>query len=210
MKPVAEQTEAGLDRFVGYAEILEAYPVSKSTIERAWRGPWKDGEPRLPKPGKARGRAVWPGTAVNAWGRQLFGQILERSASRLEHLAQADPANLAPEELEEQALNFAAQALTKRTGQEVATDDLSLHLIQELTLEQFALLEHEELQIRSEYLARLPLDSAIVLAAAMLPQLRAELAKAASPELSDRMADQKLIEVSAKDAIDYRCECPSL
>ena len=36
---LTELTEAGLDKLVGYTEILHAYPVSKSTIERAWRGP---------------------------------------------------------------------------------------------------------------------------------------------------------------------------
>jgi len=34
-------------QLLGYAELIAAAGVSLSTIERAWRGPWKDGEPRL-------------------------------------------------------------------------------------------------------------------------------------------------------------------
>jgi hypothetical protein len=49
-----EVQERTIRQMVGYAEVIKAAGVSRSTIERAWRGPWDQGGPQLPRPGKIR------------------------------------------------------------------------------------------------------------------------------------------------------------
>jgi hypothetical protein len=115
-----ERTDKGLDRYVGYAEIEAALPVSRSTIERAWRGPHKEGEPRLPKPGKIKSRSVWPAVTVNRWARQLF----ERQLTELERLAQSDPENLAPKDIASATFDLAARHLLHETGEVIAPEDV--------------------------------------------------------------------------------------
>ena len=85
-----------LEQLVGYREIMRATGVSRSTIERAWRGQWKDGEPRLSQPGKLRGRAVWRLADVEAWMEACFhyerAEIRANAATDPEKLAQDKPA----------------------------------------------------------------------------------------------------------------------
>jgi len=57
----------GLPQFVGYSDIVKATGVSRSTIFRAWRGPWKEGESRLPPPRKIGSRSVWTVDEVTQW-----------------------------------------------------------------------------------------------------------------------------------------------
>ncbi len=71
------RSQGSLRQLVGYSEFTKAADVSRSTIERAWRGPWKYGEPRLPAPGKVGARAVW--TSADADARLGARATLQRA-----------------------------------------------------------------------------------------------------------------------------------
>ena len=174
---ISERTEDNLLALVGYAEIEKASKVSRSTIERAWRGPWDDGEPQFRKPGKIGSRSLWTAGDVNDW-------LLARARWQtgvITNLARVSVDDLEPEQLEDQALDLAAQALSKRTGISVDPQDVSLHLMQRLTGDDFIALQTQEHSGRAAYLAQLPVDQAVVVAATLLPQLRPALMAAASP-----------------------------
>ena len=95
-----------LHQMVGYAELTKAANVSRSTIERAWRGPWDEGEPQLPKPGKIGSRSVWMAEVVNAW-------LLSRAkwqTGMLASYARSDVDSLSPEQLETEAVGLVAHS----------------------------------------------------------------------------------------------------
>jgi predicted DNA-binding transcriptional regulator AlpA len=106
---------AGLRQLVGYSELVKAAGVSRSTIERAWRGPWKDGEPRLPAPGKIGSRAVWTAAEVDAW--LLARATLQRAA--IANLARDNPEDLAPDQLEAHGQEWLRRTVSKFAGDKV-------------------------------------------------------------------------------------------
>ena len=151
------RTQDDLIKLVGYAEIMKASGVSRSTLERASRGPWDDGEPRLPKPGKIGSRSVWMTSEVNGW---LLARARWQSGV-VSSLARASADDLSPDELEDQARIYAAQAISKRTGNPVDPAALALHATRRLSEEEFTALETEEHRFRADYLSRLTVDQAL-------------------------------------------------
>ena len=118
-------------------------------------------------------------------------------------LGVTNPEDLEPDELEDQALDLAAQALSKRTGKSVDPSDLSLQLTQRLTGEDFVSFETKEHQGRVAYLAQLTDEQAAVVAATLLPQLRTALMDAASPRAREAMNDPGLLEIDFKMISDF-------
>ena len=132
-RDIGVRTQDDMVKLVGYAEIERASGVSRSTIERAWRRKSKDGkplpddgEPRLPKPGKIGTRSVWALSDVN--DRRLARASWQTGV--VATMARVSVDDLEPEQLEDQALDLAAHALSKRTGISVDPKDLSLQLTQ--------------------------------------------------------------------------------
>jgi hypothetical protein len=164
-----ERTDKGLERYVGYAEIVNALPVSRSTIERAWRGPHKDGEPRLPKPGKIKSRSVWPAVIVNRWARQVF----ERHLTDLERLAQSDPDKLAPKDLESAAFDLAARHLSQQMGERVTPESVVVGYQRPVTeAEQNALVARALSDFANSPLTHYSFERAVLVAAHLFPVLR--------------------------------------
>ncbi len=179
-----------LPRLVGYAEVCDALGVSKSTLERMVR------EGKFPKPVQlAPNRVGWQVDVVTAW-------LADRSTGLVAH-AVTHPEDLEPDQLEDHARDLAARALSKRTGKPVDATDLSLHLTQHITGDDFVALETEEHQFRAAYLAQLPDDEAAVVAATLLPQLRPALMNAASPRAREAMEDPGQLEFDFKLISDF-------
>ena len=167
------------------------------------RPPWKDGEPRLPEPGKLRGRSLWLAGVVNHWGRQHFDHIADFGASGLDALARSNPEDLSPEQLDDQARNLAAQALSKRISKPVDPTNLSLHLIHTPTDDELPELEVEEHRLRAIKLTQIPVDEAIKLAAVMLPQLLPVIRAAASPAVLEALSDAQGVAIRFDDFRDF-------
>ncbi|MFT5509622.1 MAG: putative DNA-binding transcriptional regulator AlpA [Hyphomicrobiaceae bacterium] len=185
------RTQNGLLKLVGYAEIEKASGVSRSTIERAWRGTDDDGEPKLSRPGKIGSRSVWAAEAVNQWLHARAGW----QSGNLTSLASANVDDLAPEELHDQARTLAAEAHSKRTGRQVDPEKLNLHLTEKLSWQDIAHREMEEHQLLIVYLSELPDDEAMLIVASLLPQLRNHLAKTASPRALETLTGVDPIEI---------------
>ncbi|NOU05631.1 MAG: hypothetical protein HOO99_05550, partial [Hyphomicrobiaceae bacterium] len=118
------RTRGSLRQLVGYAELIKAASVSRSTIERAWRGPWDPGEPQLPKPGKIGSRAVWSAADADAW---LLSR-LHWQRGMVATLARDNAEDLEPEQMEDQALQLILKSIELRTGQPVEFDALDIRV----------------------------------------------------------------------------------
>ena len=177
---IGVRTQDSLVKLVGYAEIEKASGVSRSTIERAWRRKSKDGkplpddgEPRLPKPGKIGTRSVWALSDVNDW---LLARARWQSGI-VATMARVSVDDLEPEQLEDQARDLAAQALSKRTGEKVDPTNLSLQLTQRITEDEFKAAQVQEFEIYSERFADIGLERAMYLAGWIFAPLRTVFAK---------------------------------
>ena len=157
-----------LHQLVGYAELTKASGVSRSTIERAWRGPWDPGEPQLPKPGKIGSRSVWAADDANAW---LLARARWQSGV-LNSFAKTDPDDLEPDQLHEAARDLAAKAWSKHIGKPVDAEHLVLHLTRKITQEEFEAAEIREFEHYQQRFAHLSLDRATTLAAWLFVTLR--------------------------------------
>ena len=195
----SSQTAQELEPLVGYAEIARKSSVSRSTIERAWRGPWKEVEPRLPAPGKVRGRAVWRLSVVEAWRVACFSY--DRAAIR--DCAVTNPDDLSPDEVEYQVRIYAAEALSSHIGHPVDPKALELRQTRRLTQDEFTVLETEDHRLRADYLSRLTVDQALTVVATLLPQLRPVLMKTASPRSRAALKDATLIDTNFKLVSDF-------
>lgn len=117
------QERAELERYVGYSEICRIAGISRSSVERAWRGPWKPGQARLCPPTKIGHRAVWPVSAVKSWLDQSSKGVqadLDGAARPAGEL----PAELTADEfrqLETQELLQRVEYLQSLSTQEVAS-----------------------------------------------------------------------------------------
>ena len=157
-----------LHQLVGYAELTKAASVSRSTIERAWRGPWDDGEPQLPKPGKIGSRSVWVAEVINAW---LLARAQWQSGV-LASFAKVDAEALSPEQLEDEAVALVVKAMEKRVGEPVDSSDLGIHVTRRLSEDQFLNAERREFAIYSERFSDFGPQRACVMAAWLFPGLR--------------------------------------
>ena len=157
-----------LHQLVGYAELTKAAGVSRSTIERAWRGPWDDGEPQLPKPGKIGSRSVWVAEIINAW---LLSRAQWQSGV-LASFARVDADDLSPDQLEGEAVALVVKAMEKRVGKTVDAADLGIHVTRRITAEAFAAAEKREFAIYSDRFSDFGPHRACVMAAWLFPGLR--------------------------------------
>ena len=143
-------------------------------MERAWRGPWDGSEPRLPKPGKIGSRSVWTASDVNDW---LLARATWQSGV-VATMASVSVDDLAPEQLEDQALDLTAQAHSKRTGEKVDPKKLSLQLTEHITEDRFKAARVQEFEIHSERFADIGIERAMYLAGWIFPPLRDGFANA--------------------------------
>ena len=193
------RTQDDLIKLVGYAEVMKASGVSRSTLERASRGPWDDGEPRLPKPGKIGSRSVWMTSEVNGW---LLARARWQSGV-VSNLARGSADDLSPDEVEYQVRIYAAEALSSHIGQPVDPNALELRATRALTEGEFTVLEKESHRILADYLSRLTVDQALTVVATLLPQLRPVLMKTASPRSRAALKDATLIDTNFKLVSDF-------
>ena len=163
----------GLTQLVGYAELVKAGNVSRSTIERAWRGPWEEGEPRLPPPGKIGSRAVWLQEVADAW---LVARV-EHQRAALKSYARASADDLSPEELESEAVGLIVKAMEKRVGEPVDADDLGMHVTRKLQWEEYLDIERQQFAQYSSRFSDFDLRRACVMAAWLFPNLRPVIEK---------------------------------
>ena len=153
-----------LPRFVGYAEVFDALGVSKSTLERMVR------DECFPKPVQlAPNRVGWQVEVVTAW-------LADRSKGLVAH-AVAHPEDLEPEQLEDQALDLALQALSKRTGKPVDPNGHYLQLAERVTLGEFYARQIHEFETMSECFGDIGLERAMYLAGWLFAPLRAVFAR---------------------------------
>ena len=117
--------------------------------------------------------------------------------------AVAHPDDLSPYQLEDEARHLTALALSKRTGMAVDPAEVALNPTRRLTAEQFAQLEMEAHELRAAYLAQLPDDQALLVVAALLPQLRPTLHRVASANVQAALADERLIDINFKLISDF-------
>ena len=158
----------GLHQLVGYAELEKASGFSRSTIERAWRGPWKEGEARLPPPGKFGSRAVWLLEVANAW---MLARV-EHQRAALKSYARTNPEDLSPEQLESEAIGLVVKAMEKRVGKPVDADDLGIHVTRKITADEYEDAERRVFANYSERFANFDRRRACVVAAWMFECLR--------------------------------------
>ena len=179
-----------LPQFVGYVEVEAALGVSRRTVERMVR------EGKFPMPVQLTpNRVGWKVETVTAWLDERSKGLAARSV--------AHPQDLEPDELEDQARIYAAQAISKRTGKPVDPAALALHATRRLTEEEFSVLETEEHRIRADYLSRLTLEQALVVVAVLLPQLRPVFMKTTSPRARAVLKDAKLVDINFKLVSDF-------
>lgn len=100
-----------------------------------------------------------------------------------------------PTELEEAARNLMASALALRTGKAVNPDNLSVHLMRNLDPDEFVEAETEEHRVRAAYLAQLDPEQAMVVVAALFPQLRKRMQLIADAKLRQTLSDEQQIQV---------------
>ena len=179
-----------LPQFVGYAEVGAALGVSRRTVERMVR------EGKFPMAVQLTpNRVGWKVETVTAW-------LEDRSKGLVAH-AVAHPEDLKPEQLEDQARDLSAQALSKRTGMPVDPANLSLQLTQQLTADEFHALEIKEHQFRIAFLRHLPPDDAAVVVAFLMPQLRSTLLSSNDSDIHEAVSDAKELPVHFRIVSDF-------
>ena len=179
-----------LPQFVGYAEVGAALGVSRRTVERMVR------EGKFPMAVQLTpNRVGWKVETVTAW-------LEDRSKGLVAH-AVAHPEDLEPEQLEDQARNLAAQAMAKRTGKPVDPATVGLHLMHVVTEDELSALELEEYRLRTLKLAELPVDEAIKVVAATLPQLLPVLRAAARAGAPDPLNDPEGVVIHFQDFREF-------
>ena len=184
------RTTRGLPRYVGVQEVCAALGVSKSTLDRLRRhGEFPPHQQLSP------GRVGWP--------VEVIEQHLMAQARSVASHSVSNPDDLSPDELEDQARIYAAQAISKRTGNPVDPAALALHATRRLTEGDFTALETEEHRFRADYLSRLTVDQALVVVAVLLPQLRPVLMNTASPRARAVLKDAKLVDTNFKLVSDF-------
>ena len=175
---IGVRTQAGLHQLVGYAELIKAAGVSRSTIERAWRGPWDDGEPHLPKPGKIGSRSVWAAEDANTW-------LLARArwqCGMLTALARFDVNSLSPDELGDAAIDLLMRAIENEIGEPVDAAGIRITYgppQQVISEADFAMAEAAEAAMFKERFSGFDTPRACVMAAWLFPELRPIFAEAA-------------------------------
>ena len=111
------RTAKGLPRYVGVKEVCAALGISRPTFSRMR----DDG--RFPPHEQISPNRV-------GWKVEVVEEHLSTQARSVTSLGVTNPEDLEPEQLEDQALDLAAHALSKRTGISVDPSDLSLQLTQ--------------------------------------------------------------------------------
>ena len=157
-----------LHQLVGYAELIKASGVSRSTIERAWRGPWDEGEPRLPKPGKIGSRSIWAAEDANAW---LLARARWQSGV-LTSYAASNPDDLAPEQLGDSAFDFAQRAFAKQLGQPVSLEQISIACELPMSDKEAAARRASKIAAFENQYAHVGPERAVLLVAWLFPVLR--------------------------------------
>ena len=105
----------GLPLLLGYTELEEHYGWKQRTLQDWVR------KGKLVRPG------IYPGGRA-AWHLEDILRLVDSLRPRLVGASVTDPAQLQPEQLEDQARDLSAQALSKRTGMPVDPANLSLQL----------------------------------------------------------------------------------
>jgi predicted DNA-binding transcriptional regulator AlpA len=191
------RTQNGLAKLVGYAEIVEAAGVSRSTIERSWRGPWDDNEPHLPRPGKIGARAVWTAQDVNDW---LLARASWQSG-RMILLARATADDLAPEALVEQAVDLMIRATEKQAGKPVDIEAMAVHVTRRVTENELRTLETKELGVWAARFTNFDLVRACILAAWLFPALRPLFKSESNDHFEQIIQDQEELDALACRAV---------
>jgi predicted DNA-binding transcriptional regulator AlpA len=170
-----------LPRYVGVTQVCRALGYSKSALDRLRReGKFPAHEQLSPN------RVGWRVDVIEAHLTKQAGAVMQLSVS--------NPDQIDPEELENNARELAAKALSRRTGQLVNPADVTLHLGQQVGAEEFVALEMAEHRIRAEGMARLSEIDAAVVAAVILPSLGRGLTTA-SPELARMLRSSDGLEI---------------
>ncbi len=149
-----------LPMFVGYREVQSALGVSRRTIERMVR------EGRFPRPIQlAPNRVGWQVEVVEGW--------LSESGRRLEARAVPRPEDLTPEVLIEEATGLIAEALSRKHGVEIGTDEIdSVHVSRAITEQEFMASEVQELELYANRFQGFSETRALILAAWLFASIR--------------------------------------
>ena len=165
------QLQQQLPQYIGYEGLAQALGVSPSTVRRKVR------RSELPGPKEVSpNRRGWRIDELALRYPDKFGQLVANGVS--------DPKDLPPDELKNQASDLAAQAHAKRTGEAVDRRDIRLHDSPPVSVDDFMAAALADHNVQVAYLAQLPRDQAMMVVAALLPQLRPDLAKTADPAVS--------------------------
>ena len=198
---IGVRTQVGLHQLVGYAELIKAAGVSRSTIERAWRGPWDDGEPHLPKPGKIGSRSVWTAEDANSW-------LLTRArwqCGLMANMARLDVDDLAPEHLAEAAVDLLTRAVEHELGEPIDPRGLRVTYAPpspEVTEEQLAGAEAREVDLLHQRFAGLDITRSTIMAAWLFLELREVFAAwTADPRASRAFLDPHKLRALALQAL---------
>ena len=192
-----------LQQLVGYAELVKASGVSRSTIERAWRGPWDESEPRLPPPGKIGSRAVWLKEVADAW---LVAR-LPHQVAMLDNMARSDPEDLSPEELEIEAVGLVVKAMEKRVGKPVDADGMGIHVTRKISADEFEEAERVVFAQYSERFANFDRQRALVMAAWLFQSLRPFIEKSVPAVNKPMHSTGEMLEFFGANALqDYSWE----
>ena len=180
----------GLPSLLGYTELEEHYGWKQRTLQDWVR------KGKLVRPG------IYPGGRA-AWHLEDILRLVDSLRPRLVGASVTDPAQLQPEQLEDQARDLSAQALSKRTGMPVDPSNLSLQLTQQLTADEFQALEIKEHQFRIAFLRYLPPDKAAVVVAFLMPQLRSTLLSSSDPDIREAVSDAKELPAHFRIVSDF-------
>ena len=181
----------GLTQLVGYAELVKAGNVSRSAIERAWRGPWEKDEPRLPSPGKIGSRAVWLQEVADAW---LVARV-EHQRAALKAYARTNVDDLEPDQLGDAAIKLLTRAIEHNIGEPVDPGSIQVTFTSgppspQVTMEQLQSAESEALEYYCQLFADYADARAGIMAAFIFPTLRPIFARGAySQALGDVFLD---------------------
>ena len=178
----------GLHHLVGYAELEQASGFSRSTIERAWRGPWKEGEARLPPPGKFGSRAVWLLEVANAW---MMARV-EHQRAALSSFARTNADDLSPDQLGDAAIELLTRAIEHDIGEPVDPGSIRVTYTSgppspQVTMEQLQSAEAKALEFYRQLFADYAYARAYVMAAFLFPTFRPIFAKGANNKALSRV-----------------------
>lgn len=168
--------------YLGYPELTGCFRKDKRTIQR-----WIE-QGKFPKPCAVYGQDPM-------WRLEKVQAFVAKEEAR--HLL-----NVGPDEIEKVIAQLAAGALALRTGEEVDPATLGVYVNQLLSEEQFQAMEWHEHAQRIKHLRELPVDDAMAVAIAAMPQLKPFLIAGATPAFREAVSHPGGIAVQRQSIFD--------